>query len=74
MGGLNIKIPTQTADITYFTSRNGSKHLIDSILKKIDFSISNHDSQVLATKNDFHRQQLEADSNNSALFDQLDPL
>ena len=74
MGGLNIKIPTQTADVTYFTSRNASKHLIDSILKKIDFSISNHDSQVLATKNDFHRQQLEADSNNSALFDQLDPL
>ena len=29
---------------------------------------------MLATKNDFHRQQLEADSNNfSALFDQLDP-
>ena len=68
MGGLNIKIPTQTTDI-----RNGSKHLIDSILKKIDFSISDHDSQVLATENDFHHQQLEADSNNfSALFDQLD--
>ena len=74
MGSLNLKIPTQTADITYFTSRNASKHLIDSILKKIDFSISDHDSQVLVTKNDFHRQQLEADSNNfSALFDQLDP-
>ena len=74
MSGLNIKIPTQTADITYFTSRNASKHLIDSILKKIDFSISDHDSQVLAPKNDFHRQQLEADNNNfSALFDQLDP-
>ena len=74
MGGLNIKIPTQTSDITYFTYRNTSKHLIDSILKKIDFSIFDHDSQVLATKSDFHCQQLEADSNNfSALFDQLDP-
>ena len=29
---------------------------------------------MLVTKNEFHRQQLEADSNNfSALFDQLDP-
>ena len=73
MGILNLKIPTQTANITYSTSRNASKHLINSILKKIDFSIYDHDSQVLVTKNEFHLQQLEADSNNvSALFNQQD--
>ena len=54
MGGLNIRIPTSTADLAYNASRAATRLLIESIKRSSSFSLPDHESTVLESRSDFH--------------------
>jgi hypothetical protein len=75
LGGLNINIPSKTADIAYFNSRKATKLLTDSLLKQSEFSITDHNNLVQLTKNEFHIFNLQKNNATfTALLNQFDPL
>lgn len=57
IGGLNIRIPTTSADTSYSASRNAKRFVIDAIKGLCDFSPNDHEVCVMVARTEYTKAQ-----------------
>ena len=60
LGGMGVRSPTENAKIAYTTSRAGTRHIVDAIKGKMEFSLPDHNvlmSDAMATMHTTLQQQ-----------------